>query len=545
MVGFNKLKHMNITLKKSTLALFLAGLLALPLMALAAAPGNVKGVSATAESASSVKLNWNPVEGAEKYRVYYNSQADGGSVQNGETFAYVNQTDTSNSNTTFTLAGLQSDTMYYMAVTALTGEDESESYSLEVQAKTQGGASQQQTQNDQQQAATDTLAPMVLKVMAQDSTHVLVGFSEKVSIPTSNPQSAFTIKEQINANNTLQVKSAAIHAGDSTGKTVILETAPQSKNTNYVLTAGIQVKDEAGNAINSGSSDSAIFIGTDVATAANDTQNNNQTSVVDCGTHYANDPTKNTSGAKECFDVSFQTCTPATYTKVSVVDGKESEYEYEVVEKGSGVCKIETTYTKNEANPTWVNKSMTCEYNTSKDFTTAESELLNSLTTSAKLGNCTGELYTLMSSASSTSTQTSTDTTQTSADTTAPEDVTNLRLSFQQMANSALYMVGMNWTASVNSAGDLFDQIVYQSTDLGKTYDAGKSLGKDLTAYNAENLEGGKEYTFKLTTKDSAGNESTGAVKSIRLPESGAGAGLLLLGSGFAAHRMLRRKKRQ
>ena len=57
-------------------------------------------------------------------------------------------------------------------------------------------------------------------------------------------------------------------------------------------------------------------------------------------------------------------------------------------------------------------------------------------------------------------------------------------------------------------------------------------------------LEGGKEYTFKITTKDNAGNESVGAVQSIRLPQTGAGAGLLLLASGLGARYGLKRRKK-
>ena len=59
-----------------------------------------------------------------------------------------------------------------------------------------------------------------------------------------------------------------------------------------------------------------------------------------------------------------------------------------------------------------------------------------------------------------------------------------------------------------------------------------------LTASN------GKEYTFKISTKDDNGNESVGVVKSIRLPQTGVGLGLLLLGSVGVAGRLLRRKRK-
>jgi hypothetical protein len=87
------------------------------------------------------------------------------------------------------------------------------------------------------------------------------------------------------------------------------------------------------------------------------------------------------------------------------------------------------------------------------------------------------------------------------------------------------------------------DQILYSSTDRGVTYDRGNSLGPVATNHQVPNLAGGKEYTFKITTKDATGNESTGVVKSIRLPQTGVGAGMLVFGSAAAAYQALKRRK--
>lgn len=128
-------------------------------------------------------------------------------------------------------------------------------------------------------------------------------------------------------------------------------------------------------------------------------------------------------------------------------------------------------------------------------------------------------------------------------DETAPEDITNLKLSFKEQVEK--FMVMMTWEASLNTAKDLVDQMLYQSTDGGKNYNEGVSLGPDVTAHDVMNLEGGQEYTFKLTTKDETGNESVGAVKSIRLPQTGFGAGVLVLGSAFGANQLLRRRRKK
>ncbi|MBU0727335.1 fibronectin type III domain-containing protein, partial [Patescibacteria group bacterium] len=127
-------------------------------------------------------------------------------------------------------------------------------------------------------------------------------------------------------------------------------------------------------------------------------------------------------------------------------------------------------------------------------------------------------------------------------DTTPPEDITSLLLSYVEQIET--FMITMNWTASINSAKDLVDQIMYQSMDRGMNYDEGTSLGADATEYEVDEMEGGQEYTFKITTKDASGNESVGAVKSIRLPQTGLGLGLLLMGSAAAAGGMLRRKRK-
>ena len=129
-------------------------------------------------------------------------------------------------------------------------------------------------------------------------------------------------------------------------------------------------------------------------------------------------------------------------------------------------------------------------------------------------------------------------------DTTAPENITDLLLT-QKLLELNEYLVTLTWTPSLNTAGDLIDQILYKSLNRGQNYDNGLSLGANATKYETK-LEGGKEYTFKITTKDQTGNESTGVIKSIRLPQTGP-AGIMLITSmlsGLGATQVLRRKKK-
>lgn len=101
----------------------------------------------------------------------------------------------------------------------------------------------------------------------------------------------------------------------------------------------------------------------------------------------------------------------------------------------------------------------------------------------------------------------------------------------------------LTWTASIDTAKDLAEQIIYQSLD-GKTFKQIAKLQPRITKYTVSSLKRGIEYTFKITQKDKAGNESKGVALAVTLPETGAGLGMLALSAlgGLAfAHR--RRRK--
>lgn len=132
-------------------------------------------------------------------------------------------------------------------------------------------------------------------------------------------------------------------------------------------------------------------------------------------------------------------------------------------------------------------------------------------------------------------------------DTTPPEDVTALVAAIKERVGNILkHYILLTWRASLNTAGDLADQKVYTSIDDGKSYYRSQSVGAAATSYEMNNPKEGQKYVFKVTALDQAGNESAGAVTSIRfLPETGMGAGFVLLGSSIMAARFVRRKKNQ
>jgi cysteine-rich repeat protein len=436
-ITHHEIKTMKTYTKRSLIALIAAAMFAIPTFA-AGEPENVTGLAATPVDATSVGLTWNSAKDAEgglvnHYRIYYGAT----SVQTAGEGDYASETDTSNNNTNYVVTGLAPNTTYYFSVTAIDSKSvESGAYSLEASATTPANGGEE----------ADITSPAVVDVEAVDKTHVKVVFSEAVVLPTLLPEAAFSIEEQINPANTLEVTSAVADEKDATGVTVLLGTAEQALNVNYIVTAGVAITDLAGNPIISGSADSGLFIGTDV-----------------------------------------------------VAESGEGE---EAPEEGLGEAAPEETVCGNGT----VEEGEACDDGNIKSN-----------------DGCS-------------------DVCVVDQDITPPEDITSLVLSFKKDLEK--FIIVMNWTASINTAKDLVDQILYQSMDLGGTYDSGKSLGADATNYELPDMEGGKEYTFKISTKDAAGNESVGVVKSIRLPQTGVGIGLLLLGSAGVAGRLLRRKQK-
>ncbi len=129
-------------------------------------------------------------------------------------------------------------------------------------------------------------------------------------------------------------------------------------------------------------------------------------------------------------------------------------------------------------------------------------------------------------------------------DKTPPEDVTNLSPSYRLNEGEKNYIVDLNWTASKNSAGDLDYQNYRYQVNNEELRQAIK-IEKDKTSYQTV-LNGGKRYTFKISTVDNVGNESVGSLTSIILPATGPALLLGITGiiSALGAGYVNRRKKK-
>lgn len=113
-------------------------------------------------------------------------------------------------------------------------------------------------------------------------------------------------------------------------------------------------------------------------------------------------------------------------------------------------------------------------------------------------------------------------------DTTPPENIRNLSANYTARIND--YLVNLKWSPSLNTAGDLQNQLLYRSTNSGKNWNNGQSLGKNTTN-TSKSEQPQTRVTYKITTKDTSGNESTGIMRTISLPklaESGTGDFLLV-----------------
>jgi len=106
-------------------------------------------------------------------------------------------------------------------------------------------------------------------------------------------------------------------------------------------------------------------------------------------------------------------------------------------------------------------------------------------------------------------------------DNTPPEDISNLAVSVTQIPQTKP-SVYLSWEPSLNSDGDLADQLLYISTDgtlFGSNhpdYDNSipYSIGKHAINYHESDLSPDQVYYFKLTTIDEVPNESNGLLIS-------------------------------
>ncbi|MEI7510957.1 MAG: fibronectin type III domain-containing protein [Candidatus Peregrinibacteria bacterium] len=471
----------------------------------------------------------------------------------------------------YTVPELQNGTKYFFAVKPVSDKITA-TYSTEVL----GTPSQD----------TSTLPPYVKDAEVLTKNLVKLTMSKKVVLPTEAPAMSFTITEKADEKKILEVKNVSFKTnyfliknakdpknppkdGLVTAEDILyIETADQEKDKDYILTVSATIKDEATHPVSSGATDSDVFKGTDAKeipateTAITATPSASATPSAAATATKTPDETKavaigKTSEALEFLagkvKVSFSENSAAGVLSVGaekdiLVKALTADTSKKFLESGYHIsfgdqvkrtlaAKIIVSYTDEELKARTIDEKKLVLF-TSEDGVKWEEkagvvdETKNTITVDTThfsywvVGESQGALH------------------GAAPDKTPPENVTELVATFKAQVSD--FLVTLTWKNSLNKAGDLASQLLYVSTDKGVTWSPSSDLGKDEHTATFTGRPD-TEYTFKVTTKDTAGNESTGAIASVRLPAlptTGApifiALGMAFMGSGFMS---LRRKK--
>lgn len=486
---------------KKWLALGLTTSLLLPAMALAAdntPPSDVENLAATPGD-EEVTLTWDAATDDTALAGYFLYSGLTSVTDDGGEYTF-GATDTGDV-VEYTMEGLTNGVTYYFAVTAYDeAGNESEFYSFEVEA------------TPEESETGDSTAPTVTDAQALTSTLVEVEFSESVDLP-SDATDAFTI-EALDGS-FLEVLDAYVSSDDDSVVFVVTET--QDADEEYTLTAGIAIEDMAGNPVESGTSDTAIFDASSLEGEAHSEDDHDHD-------HDHDHEDENTSDTFELTEVEATDLNELklSFTQEVIVADADS---IEIANLDDATDLIEVSIVEFDEEDPNVLYLVTEEMEPGAEYLLSLDEsLLNELGESLDPLKRDFEF---------------TAKTLDIADLIPPEDVANFLASIMDETT-----VNLSWDASVDSAGDLAMYLVYQSTD-GISFSEAVEVAKDFTSLQVDGLTPGATYTFKVTAKDENDNESEGVLTVVTLPETGPGllglAGLSLAGAGL--HR--RRKKRQ
>ncbi len=473
-------------------------------------PADVENLKAVAGNAA-VTLNWDAAidnVGVTGYKIYYGTTSvtnDGGTYTMGPV-------DTGNK-ISYTISGLENGKTYYFAATAYDAAgNESENYSYEVSATPKA---------DTVTSTTDTQAPKVMKADAVTKNTVKVTFSEGIMLPAMTPQAAFAIKDDAAGTN-LEVVKAELDLQDTSQKTVLLTTADQKKAAKYVLTTGIQIKDLANNPIVSGTSDTAIFTGTDFVPAATTTT-----------------PVK--PAAEENKDTSAPTFASAKAISSTTI---EVEFSEPVVLKADARANFIVTESKDSSAIIDVNKVDLSTDGKKVTLTTGELKDQDYNLLGVNIKDAAGNEMPIEKSAT-TFKGMGAPAPSTPAPTETPSKV--LQNAAENLAAKLVEntIVRLSWKAKEENLKDIANFVLYMSTDRGATYGEGTVLDPKTLSYDFKNLKENMVYYFKLTSRDAAGLESEALTTYFTLPKTGPELLLLLVGSGGAGLLFSGKKKKQ
>ncbi|MBP7671012.1 fibronectin type III domain-containing protein [Candidatus Gracilibacteria bacterium] len=464
--------------------------LAMPMTAFAAdaeAPSDVEGVRAEALN-KSAKISWEAATDnidVTGYQVHYGlSPVD----DVGESFDEMEDV---GKKLSYTVSGLDNGEEYFFAVVAYDAEgNESLNWSTQVSA-TPGGA-----------ATDDDESPTVADAEAVDKITVKVEFSEAVVLPEDDAEDAFAI-ENDESFEPLNVVAAELDEEDEDGKTVILTTDAQEDGVDYTLTVGIDIEDESGNPIVSGTSDTAAFVGSGAEHVEGEEFEVLSAEAVD-NTHVT-----------------------VTFNKSIFLSIDPSE-DFEIVAKDEETVKLEVLGVELAESEDGVEDALAIITTSEMEDRQYEVRVKNVMDADdVEIGEDAAVLFRGVVGG------------EEIEDIIPPDDVAKFLA--KQMMNVEKMSVKLTWEKVQSENADAVKQTVYTSKNKGVEYEKTAELDADALEYEVNNLEAG-EYWFKLTQTDTVGNESEGKIVKVVLSETGPELiGLLALSLGFG--RMFRRKK--
>ncbi|OGJ42059.1 hypothetical protein A3I58_02690 [Candidatus Peregrinibacteria bacterium RIFCSPLOWO2_02_FULL_39_10] len=460
-------------------------------------PSDVEGIKAEALNGS-VKVSWKAATDNTNiagYQVHYGLNSIGEAFSEYDDFADVGDV------LSYTVSDLENGKKYYFSVIAYDAAgNESVNWGIPESSATPSG---------DLDAPADKIAPQVKSAEALNIEEVKVVFSEEVVLPKDDPQNAFSVENDDDFE-LLEVSDVKMDEEDKDNTTVILSTDPQEESATYTLTVGIEIKDKAGNSIISGTSDTAMFTGSAEAKEIEDAQGPKITKVETVDSTHVGvsfneavvlniDPSEN-----------FQITQSGDPSKTLAVLGVKLGGSSAGVEDAFAVI---TTAPQEKVKYTVKIVELKDEAGNDPDATAS----------SAEFEGIEGEV-----------------TPPDVDDPTPPSDVANFIA--KAIMEAEQYVIKLTWQLAADTQ-DVSAQLLYQSNDKGQKYDMKASLAPTDTQYDVEGLSKG-EYWFKLTQKDSAGNESAGVVTKVILAETGPEMiGLVVF--SLILGRIVTKKKRQ
>jgi len=415
----------------------------------------------------------------------------------------------------YTVKNLQNGQTYYFSMTAVDGAgNESVKYAHEVSAAPKSGLHLAAIEDDGK-------SPQVKNTKAEDVITVTVEFSEPIKLPEERAQSAFQI-EKTEDKSRLDIQKAEIDARDETGATIVLTTEPQEEDAEYVLTAGIEIQDYFNNPVVSGTADTGSFEGS---------AKKKQDVPPPAPAKSPVTPAPASSGTDDKDPPTVIGGSATTSDRIAV------NFSEKVVLPENARSKVSIYKKGTQTTLSVLNVSLSVDGKTAY-VTTGPQEAVEYDVRIAGFNDEAGnEVAAKANSVTVTGQESGL------KDLIPPEDVTKLVARIKDAQN---HVVELRWELSKNSAGDLADQLLYQSEgNMKYDYGSSTSMGTSTKAVEVEDLKPGKWHTFKVAAKDTSGNESPGAVTAIYLPKTGPGAVAAgLTGLVMAWYRRRKKKER-